>query len=81
MGEFKKCNTKRMCRFLQERVTLGMGGGVGLHTVETTNFKTGKSYFRGVAYKTIARDNGLVINHCPFCGGKPGIGFKKARKP
>jgi hypothetical protein len=79
MSEFKRCNSKRMCRFLQERVICGICGGVGLHTVDTTSFRTGKTYFRGVAYKTSAKDNGLVINYCPFCGKRPGIGFKKAR--
>jgi len=63
-----------MCEFLSERVLLGMGGGAGLHTVETYNFTTEERIFRGVAYKMNAKDNGLMINHCPFCGKRPGVG-------
>ena len=63
-----------MCEFLSERVLLGMGGGAGLHTVVTINVNTGVNTFRGVAYKVAAKDNGLLINFCPFCGKRPGVG-------
>lgn len=79
MSEFKRCDESGMCKFLAERVMLGLAGGRGLHTMETINMKTGKTTFRGVAYKTDSKDKGLMINFCPFCGKRPGAGFEKAR--
>jgi hypothetical protein len=35
---------------------------------------------RGVAYKMNAKDNGLMINFCPFCGKRPGIGCEGPKK-
>jgi hypothetical protein len=67
-----KCGKTGMCVHLQDRVILGLGGGAGLHSMQTINLTTGKTTFAGVCYKTNAKDFGILINHCPFCGKRPG---------
>lgn len=41
--------------------------GKGLTTIVVTNIDTGKSRFIGVAYKTSAKHNGVMLNNCPWC--------------
>jgi len=66
----------RLCDSLQERVQFGddkykKGFGALILTDMTTCFQ----YFAGVVYRKDAKDNGLVINFCPWCGEKLGSEF------
>jgi len=73
--EFKKCDANAMCEFLAARITGNGGGGRGFHAICTADLNAppgGPVTFQGVAFKTKAEDNGLMLNFCPFCGGKPG---------
>jgi len=71
MGEFKKCNKDGCCKFLAERLT---DTGKGFHSIDTIILteEPPTMHFRGIAYKTGAKDKGLMLNWCPFCGGQPG---------
>jgi len=40
------------------------------------NMTTGDTRKVGVAYKTSAKDPGLMLNVCPFCGAEIDAGFK-----
>ena len=70
----QRCDTDHMCTMLASRV----GGTVleirkGLGTVITVSRDTGAETWQGVAYKTGERgETGLMLNYCPWCGGKPG---------
>ena len=63
------CNKDGCCTHLAERLGDGGKGFKALHTVKRDSNVT---RFLGVAYKTSAKDNGLLLNWCPFCGGQPG---------
>lgn len=41
------------------------------------NMMTGDTRKVGVAYKTSAKDGGLMLNNCPFCGEKIDAGFRE----
>lgn len=73
MSNTKKCDESGMCRFLEMYVT---DGGKGLRTVQTIKLDPApdelETKWRGVAYHPTARDRGIIINFCPWCGGKPG---------
>ena len=69
-----KCDEKSLCTFLSDRID-GRGLGTrskGFHILTTLNLKSKKERFFGVTYKSSGKDKGLMINWCPFCGGKPG---------
>ncbi len=65
----EKCNKDGCCNHLAER--LG-DGGKGFKALYTVRRDSNVTRFLGVAYKTSAKDNGLLLNRCPFCGGQPG---------
>ena len=69
--EFRKCDRDGCCSFLSSRIE---DHGKGFHSINTINIKdfSRPAIFRGVAYKTSAKDKGLMLNFCPFCGGQPG---------
>ena len=66
---FKKCDKDGMCKFLMERL---VSNGKGFNPVMIMNMTNNTTYFKGVCYKTSAKDGGLMLNYCPFCGGTPG---------
>jgi len=63
------CNKDGCCTHLAERLGDGGKGFKALHTVKRDS---NVARFLGVVYKTSAKDNGLLLNWCPFCGGQPG---------
>lgn len=69
MDEVKKwkCESGKPCDFLDTR--LEGRGKKGLVQIPLMNIKTGaiKSW---LVYKMTPKDNGLLINYCPFCGFK-----------
>lgn len=73
MSETKRCDKNGMCQFLEERLT---DGGKGFHAIHTINMdpttESPRMQWRGVSYHERAKDRGLLINFCPWCGGKPG---------
>lgn len=67
--EVKKCNKESgFCEIMQDRVESSGTSGKGLKTLTVMNGKTGKMSVDGIFYKTSAKDNGLMLNNCPWCG-------------
>lgn len=56
----------RYCKTMMSR--LGDPHAAGLSVFEVTTFATGKRRIVGIVHKTDARDVGLMLNHCPWCG-------------
>lgn len=72
------CGSIGMCDSLLDRCVDGGKGFVAQHTMDVgdENANCHGFAFLGVAYKKSAKDNGLMLNLCPFCGGMPGY-FKR----
>jgi len=67
----KLCDTDGCCDHLGKRLVDGGKGFKALHTLKMGD-PSSVTRFLGVAYKTSAKDRGLLLNVCPWCGGKPG---------
>lgn len=67
----EKCSATSMCKTMLRKV-IHNDNGKGLVAVHTERLSTGEEFFLGVAYKTSARDRGLMLNVCPWCRGEPG---------
>lgn len=65
-----KCSEAGMCQTMLDKVS--GNDGKGLVAFHTANPDTHTDRFLGVAYKTSAKDRGLMLNVCPWCGGHPG---------
>jgi len=72
MSEPKRCDKDGMCVFLEARITVSGKGFRSLDTVNIDPKYQAHSRWRGVSYHSSANDRGLLINFCPWCGGKPG---------
>lgn len=57
---------KSYCPAMESR--LGPEHQKGLTTVSVVDLKTLRTRRVLVVYKRTARDRGLVLNHCPWCG-------------
>ncbi len=70
------CGEEAVCTHLAARVTDHGKGFVAIRTA-------GKAGIRllGVAYKADTKDKGLLLNWCPFCGGKPGYFDRECDMP
>lgn len=72
----KTCDETGMCAALQGRAHPAGFGGVGFRSIATVNIKAkvkvAKIEWAGVGYYTSRKDRGLLLNFCPFCGGRPG---------
>lgn len=64
----KECSVGVLCSSLDKRVDGVNENRKGFSLMITTNGITGKRTKIGVVYKTSAKDCGVIINHCPFCG-------------
>lgn len=64
---FKKCKNQSYCKYLLER--LGSTFTKGFSATEVINLETSKTRSIGIKYKTSAKDRGLMLNFCPWCGG------------
>lgn len=63
------CKEGKPCSFLDDRLDLDANSHTkGLSLVVSTSMKTGKHRVLGVAYRRNAKDRGLLLNYCPFCG-------------
>lgn len=69
---FEKCSSERMCTWLADRAESMNHSGKGFVPIYTLNSQTKTSVFYGVKYRQARGDNGIIINHCPFCGQTPG---------
>lgn len=67
----KLCGIDGCCDHLEKRLVDGGKGFKALHTLKMGD-QSSVTRFLGVAYKTSAKDRGLLLNVCPWCGGKPG---------
>lgn len=65
-----KCGRARFCRLMENALgnTLSNEHVKGFVAIQVTNMKTFQSRVLGIAYRKSARDRGLMINFCPFCG-------------
>jgi hypothetical protein len=65
---------ERMCWAMESVVQNNPFGSVvdakGLSMFKPYNSRTGEFRFAAIIYKTKARDKGLALNFCPFCGAK-----------
>lgn len=66
-GVFKKCQNQSYCVYLLDR--LGSPFIKGFSATQVINLKTSKTRSIGIKYKTSAKDRGLMLNFCPWCGG------------
>lgn len=66
-----KCGQDGLCKWLDERSAVGQPKGFRhLYTINLSAQKA--AAWRGISYHTSTRDRGVLINFCPFCGGKTG---------
>lgn len=64
-----RCDPPSWCARLDERLEPEANTRTkGLSLVVTTHQLTGKQTVHGVAFHRSARDRGLMLNHCPWCG-------------
>lgn len=73
-----QCDEVGCCKHLLERLGDGGKGFKAEHTIQRS---TGEKRFLGVSYKTSAKDVGLMLNWCPFCGGTPGYFVRDFQRP
>jgi hypothetical protein len=73
-----QCGENSICDHLGARLCDGGKGFKAVHTLDTTKKVGADDAVRllGVIYKTSAKDRGLLLNQCPWCGGQPGY-FKR----
>lgn len=65
------CSTDSLCIHMQRMVD-GNEQGKGLVAIHCFSAQAQKERLLGVAYKTSAKDKGLLLNVCPWCRGEPG---------
>ncbi len=63
---YKKCSRKGWCSTLD----LALGAGKGLAHQTITNLMSLETRVAGVVYRKAARDRGIFLNFCPWCGEK-----------
>jgi hypothetical protein len=73
-----KCTPYYWCAHMTSVMT--EANRAGINPVVVTNL-AGKSRMVAVAFKRTARDRGLCLNFCPFCGVKIAPSAKKFYPP
>ena len=68
MSDSWKCNKKKFCRSMQDRIQGENCRLKGLDTLVLMSTKDFKRSVAGVVYKKTASDKGLMLNFCPWCG-------------
>jgi len=66
-----ECTRKKSCHGAKKLVQVAnIGTPKGLQHVAFTNFgsETGKTWYAGMLYRAKARDNGVWLHFCPWCG-------------
>jgi hypothetical protein len=67
-----KCHQDGCCYPLGSRLIDTGKGFKPLYTIQMNSGPSAETRFFGVVYKKSQSDRGLLINFCPFCGGRPG---------
>jgi len=65
-----KCSKKKWCKTLADRLQIKNAHGKGLAPFVLMSMTTGKDTVYGVVYKTDAKDDGVLLNVCPWCAEK-----------
>jgi hypothetical protein len=60
-----KCSKKQWCAAMAERIT---DERRGFNTVNVVNLQTGTLRLIGIRYCLSAKDRGVMLNFCPWCG-------------
>ena len=69
--ELKKNGLFNWCNAMRQRLEpLANEGYKGLIQINLSNFKTRNTTCLGIKYKLNAKDKGLLLNKCPWCGEK-----------
>lgn len=64
-----KCNAKKLCEHLLDRVRTNPPGIVSVMLLNLKSKVNSKHQLRTlICYKKDKKDPGMVLNHCPFCG-------------
>jgi hypothetical protein len=71
-AEELNCTADSMCKTMASRLNDPYTRAKGLRAQYTVNLKPNEERLLGVSYHTSAADKGLMLNTCPWCGGKPG---------
>ena len=71
MNKIKRCSRDNVCDFLKERLSENKTKGFYWETM--INKKTFDLSFAGITFRVSAKDKGVFLSFCPFCGGKPGV--------
>ena len=71
---YSKCSPGAYCEALKSCLN-HTGFGRGLMSLDLMSIPKGIRHF-GVCYKTSAKDGGLLLNVCPFCGGNISSAFE-----
>ena len=66
----KKCTREESCPAVTSLVQLSGRWCKGLQHVYFTDLKTEKRRYGGVIYRESAKDEGTLLNFCPWCGEK-----------
>ncbi len=73
----RRCTLDAYCQPLEDRLEPDANARrKGFVVMVLMNMTTGDTRKVGVAYKTSAKDPGLMLNVCPFCGAEIDAGFK-----
>lgn len=64
------CSREAFCKALDDRIEGTNEKRKGFQSVEVVNLAEVKTETIGVAYRLSAKDKGLMLNFCPFCGEK-----------
>ena len=78
----KKCNSRGWCSTLEERAKPSGMPQAGIQFVRTDKILangTIETRVYGVAHRHTAKDKGLFLNFCPWCGGSLRFLIKKPR--
>jgi len=68
----KLCNADGLCEFMKDRVCGSYPERKkGFLLLQVLNVKLNEIVSTGVVYKATPQDKGLVVNYCPWCGGRP----------
>ena len=69
MAKVYKCDPKHgFCETMRQRSLPANDNRTGLVAFVTVNLETRKTTLAGINHKLSGRDNGVLLNYCPYCG-------------
>jgi hypothetical protein len=70
-GEWYPCSQEKgFCSTMAAKIKFPGEGGYGFFAVMVMNSKELTQTLAGAMYKTSAKDRGVMMNFCPYCGTK-----------